>query len=160
HHGGQVGWNVGLTALLRTQQLLHDKHIPPAYLRASHTQRLSLLRGLMDTDGWWSKSRKRAGFTTTDDQLAEDVIVLLRTLGMHPQHFAKPYENAVRDPRTWHVIEFTPIGDNPFSLPRKAALCEGAVSDLRVDLAKRRIITDIEAVESVPTQCIAVDAPD
>lgn len=137
-----------------------DQHIPRAYLRAGHPQRVELLRGLMDTDGWWSRSRRRAGFTTTDDLLADNVVELLRTLGLHPQHFRKPYTDPVRPARTWHVIEFTPVGFNPFSLPRKAAACEGAVSDLRIRLARRRVIRSVRPVGSVPTQCVSVDAAD
>ena len=119
-HAAMTATNLGLTDLLRSAGLLGRKHIPPAYLRAGTEQRISLLRGLMDTDGWWSHTRHRAGFTTTDDQLAEGVVELLRTLGLHPCHFAKPYTNPKRPGRTWHVIEFTPRGFNPFALPRKA----------------------------------------
>ena len=89
-----------------------------------HSATHRLVRGLMDTDGWWSKSRRRAGFTTTDDGLAADVLELLRSLGMHPQHFVKPYQNAVRPDRNWHIIEFTRAAFNPFSLPRKAMAAE------------------------------------
>ena len=149
-----------LTGLLRAAGLLHQKHIPAVYLRASWQQRVELLRGLMDTDGWWAKRRHRAGFTTTNDRLAHDVEELLRSLGASPQHFTKPYVNAVREPRTWHILEFTPGDFNPFSLPRKAVLCDSGVTDLQRRLAKRRIIAAVEPVESVPTQCIQVDADD
>ena len=37
---------------LRNQNLLHNKHIPAEYLRASFEQRLALLQGIMDTDGY------------------------------------------------------------------------------------------------------------
>jgi hypothetical protein len=114
----------------------------------------------MDTDGWWNAKRHRAGFTTTDDRLAEDVIQLLRTLGIHPLHFAKNYVNRARRPRTRHVIEFTPVGFNPFALPRKAIPAGAGVTDLRTSLALRRVITAVEPVASVPTQCVAVDAQD
>src|SRR5690606_9232935 len=36
---------------LRAMDLVGNKHIPPAYLRAGFAQRLELLQGLMDTDG-------------------------------------------------------------------------------------------------------------
>ncbi len=117
--------NVSFTAQLRELGVVGNKHIAPGYLRAGNDQRIDLLRGLMDTDGWWNVTRRRAGFTTTDDRLAADVIELLRSLGIHPLHFAKPYVNTVRPSRTWHVIEFTPTGFNPFSLPRKAAALVG-----------------------------------
>jgi RecB family exonuclease len=159
-HVGMTAWNVSFAAELRRARVLDDKHIPPEYLRAGHQQRIDLVRGLMDTDGWWNKARRRAGFTTTDDRLASDVIELLRTLGIHPSHFTKPYANAVRPGRTWHVIEFTPVGFIPFSLPRKAIPAANGVTELQSTLACRRIITAVDPVESVPTQCVAVDAPD
>ncbi len=41
----------GLTTPLRLAGLLHNKHVPAAYLRAAVGQRLALLHGLMDSDG-------------------------------------------------------------------------------------------------------------
>lgn len=159
-HADMSAWNLSLGAKLDLAQVQGNKHIPSSYLRAGLQQRIDLLRGLMDTDGWWNATRRRAGFTTTSDRLAADVLELLRTLGIHPMHFSKPYRNKVRPNRTWHVIEFTPHGFNPFSLPRKALRAETGVTALQRDLAKRLIITAVEKVESVPTQCVAVDAPD
>jgi RecB family exonuclease len=159
-HQGAVQVNLSLSGLLRREGLLHNKHIPRQFLRSGTEQRISLLRGLMDTDGWWNKTRRRAGFTTTDDMLAGNVVELLRTLGINPCHFTKPYTNAVRDDRTWHVIEFTPSWFNPFALPRKALACQDAITPLQRHLSRRRVIARIEPVASVPTQCIEVDAPD
>lgn len=159
-HAGLVAWNLPFGADLTRAGVRGNKHIPPAYLRAGRQQRIDLLRGLMDTDGWWNRQRRRAGFTTTNDQLARDIVELLRTLGINPCHFVKPYTNAVRPGRNWHVIEFSPHGFNPFALPRKATAAALGVTPLQMRLAKRRIIASVEPVESVPTQCIGVDAPD
>jgi RecB family exonuclease len=141
-----------LSTLLREEGLLGHKHIPAGYLRAGIDQRIDLLRGLMDTDGWWSRRRRRARFFTTDDRLAADVVELLRTLGVHPQHGVRPDDDR-------HIIEFTPRGFNPFSLPRKAIAAERGVTFVQTP-PERRVITGVEPVASVPTQCIAVDAPD
>jgi len=159
-HNGMVAWNVPFSTELTRAGLRGHKHIPPIYLRAGRQQRIDLVRGLMDTNGWWNKTRRRAGLTTTDDQLADDFVQLLRTLGIQPLHFKKPYVNAVRPGRTMHMIEFTPIGFNPFSLPRKATPAGQDVTELQVTVARRRIITAVEPVTSVPTQCVAVDAAD
>ena len=159
-HQAMAPVNVTFTSQLRDLGVLGRKHIPPAYLRSGHDQRLALLRGLMDTDGWWNRTRRRAGFTITDDLLARQVVELLRTVGAHPQHFVKPYVNAVRPNRNMHVIEFTPAGFNPFSLPRKALACDGAISEVQRAWSSRRIIRSVEPVESVPTQCVAVDSAD
>lgn len=58
----------------------HEKFIPSAYLTAPAFQRLELLRGLLDTDGWvekWGTVR----FCTVSPQLACDVQELARSLG-------------------------------------------------------------------------------
>ena len=159
-HSRMTRSNLCFSAELQRAGLRGHKHIPAVYFRAGLQQRVELLRGLMDTDGWWNKTRRRAGFTTTDDGLAGDVVHLLRTLGIHPAHFVKPYLNAVRPGKNWHVIEFTPGPFSPFSLPRKALACADQVSVLRSSLARRRIISAIDPVPSVPTQCVEVDAPD
>ena len=159
-HPGATQLNLSLSTVLRREGLLHNKHIPRQFLRGGTEQRIALLRGLMDTDGWWNKIRRRAGFTTTDDVLARDVLELLRTLGINPCHFHKPYTNAIRDDRTWHVIEFTPSWFNPFALPRKALACQESITPLQRTLSRRRVITRVEEVQSVPTQCVGVDAPD
>ncbi|WP_235529393.1 RecB family exonuclease [Nocardioides sp. Soil774] len=159
-HRGATQVNLPLSGLLRKEGLLNNKRIPRQFLRSGTEQRIFLLRGLMDTDGWWNATRRRAGFTTTDDTLARDVIELLHTLGVSPCHFQKPYTNAVREDRTWHVIEFTPSWFNPFALPRKALACEDSITPLQRRLSRRRVIARVDPVASVPTQCVAVDARD
>ena len=159
-HSGLTASDLSFGTLLRGAELLGNKHIPAAYLRAGNEQRIDLVRGLMDTDGWWSQLRHRAGFTTTDDRLAGDVLELLRSLGVHPQHIVRPYRNAVRPGRNRHIIEFTPRGFNPFSLPRKAIAAERGLTALQSRLAERRVVASVQPVPTVPTQCISVDAAD
>lgn len=83
----------GLHVQLKKLNLLENKHIPVEYLRASYQQRFELLQGLIDTDGYVSKSRLRKGknpdftggqvtFVNTNKKLAEDVQELVRTLGV------------------------------------------------------------------------------
>jgi hypothetical protein len=66
---------------------LHDrKFVPPEYLRASADQRLSLLQGLMDSDGYAS-SREGDGsvFHNTNLDLIHAVAELVRSLGGQPR---------------------------------------------------------------------------
>lgn len=155
-----------LRRLLREEGLLGHKHIPSSYLRGSIEQRTQLLRGLMDTDGHWHQSRRRAVFVTTSPELAEAFVDLVRSLGVSPQVFEKDYENAVRPDARVHMIEFRPIFFNPFSLPRKADLVDEHLKTVKLTrgpapaAALRRTIKSVEAVQSVPTQCIQVDAED
>jgi LAGLIDADG DNA endonuclease family protein len=131
------------------------KQIPPEYLRASRAQRLALLQGLMDTDGTWNRPRKRAVFTTTSKSMAESIAELITTLGWKAHiapHTAHGFGLAIQA----YYVEFTPWGDNPFRLRRKADL-------VRLDGSRTsgyRMVESIEPVLSVPTRCIDVDSSD
>jgi hypothetical protein len=64
--------------------VLENKHIPAAYLRASRGQRLDLIRGMMDSDGSITPDGKRCEFSNTDPGLIEGIFELLRSLGYKP----------------------------------------------------------------------------
>ena len=68
------------TQMLRKIGVLKNKHIPECYLLADEKQRRSLLQGLMDTDGYINE-RGTCEFCQKDGRLAEDVYVLIRSLG-------------------------------------------------------------------------------
>lgn len=134
--------------------LFRDKHVPKVYLRSSRTQRLDILRGLMDSDGCATRTGY-AIFTNTARALADGVAQLARSLG-----YAVTVRAAPPDVRSatylpgWRV-EFTPTTDrNPFLLRRKAQRIQ------RVAVRTWKSIAAIEPVESVPVRCIEVDAPD
>ena len=75
-------WGVyGLHQPLRENGLLGNKHVPAAYLRGSHRQRLALFQGLMDTDGTVN-AEGQAMFTSTLRPLADAALEVARTLGL------------------------------------------------------------------------------
>jgi hypothetical protein len=146
---------LGLRTPLRLLNLLHNKHIPPIYLRASFNQRLDLLRGLLDSDGNVNTVRRQAVFTNCNKRLSDDVKELLLTLGQRPyQADVNGYGFGL------HVkvypIAFKPIDINPFLLPRKA---NKVVPDWGHGQSDRRQIRQIELVDNMETQCIMVDSP-
>lgn len=57
----------------------YNKFIPAEYLKGSRSQRLDLLQGLLDTDGYQTKSNNE--YSTTSLQLAKDVMELAYSLG-------------------------------------------------------------------------------
>ena len=57
-----------------------SKFIPAAYLCASHEHRLSLLQGLMDTDGW-AEVHGTVRFSSCSRELSVGVETLVRSLG-------------------------------------------------------------------------------
>lgn len=58
----------------------YTKFVPHEYLYASVDERLSLLQGLVDTDGYVSPSGL-VEYTSASEQLAKDVLFLVRSLG-------------------------------------------------------------------------------
>lgn len=56
------------------------KHIPDVYLTSSINQRLELLAGLLDTDGYLD-NKGRYHFSTISERLRDDFIALLSTFG-------------------------------------------------------------------------------
>ena len=78
-----------LQAMLRSIGVLGNKHIPPAYLRASEVQRRALLAGLLDTDGYAQPSGTVV-FAVCDQRLALDVQELVLSLGYRATISTKP----------------------------------------------------------------------
>lgn len=67
---------------LRAAGVLDNKHVPLQYLRASRTQRLAVLQGLMDTDGHCQLGQ--AQFANTNLELVWGVEQLVLSLGGKP----------------------------------------------------------------------------
>jgi phage terminase large subunit-like protein len=141
---------------LRSLGLLGNKHIPPSYLRASEAQRLALLQGLMDTDGYISE-RGWCEFTTTSPVLRDGVLELVRTLGYKPRCRTGRAMLNGKDCGEKHRICFVAYRSRPaFRLQRKAARLKPAPGR-RTRAAYRQIIA-VEEVPSVPVRCIQVSS--
>ena len=154
-------WNIPARTVLRKMNLLGNKHVPREYLRAPRSQRLDLLRGLMDSDGHWHPRRQQAIFVNTNEALADAVAELVSSLGVNASRYAVRPKNPRHS--VSYRVSFTPIGFNPFLLPRKAHPCADAMavtSRAKKNRALNRRITDIQPTQRVPTQCLTVDAPD
>lgn len=148
---------LGLRTLLIEHGLVHAKHIPSAYLRSSWQQRLRLLQGLMDTDGTWNTARRTAVFSTCDPSLARQVEELMLTLGQRPHTTYFKRKGFGLEVDSW-TVEITPVGINPFRLPRKAS--QAAASSKSTVRSSQRVIVSVKPGPDVETACIAVDSPD
>jgi phage terminase large subunit-like protein len=135
--------------------LLGNKHIPPAYLRASREQRLALLRGLMDTDGSMSTAGQ-ACFTTTRPVLRDDIIELIASLGLKPT--VSEHRSAIdgRDCGPYWLVQFWPFELEVFALPRKVDRLKAKRSTATSGRSRYRQIVAVRPVPSVPVQCISV----
>lgn len=145
----------GIAAILRGMGLLRAKRIPPAYLRASAEQRLALLRGLMDSGGTVFKSR--CEFGSMAEELARDVLELVRTLSERPVLTTKRVRIESGGHGTLWLVRWRPSRHNPFALPRKADGVPPLGS--RGLRSRHRMITAIEAIPVAPMRCITVDSP-
>lgn len=131
------------------------KFVPDEYLCASLGDRLNLLQGLMDTDGYADKRSNSAFFTTVSKQLASDVVTLVRSLGGTAKTSTKvpTYRHLgvkKEGQRCYTICMHLPNGSTPFSLARKASLLSDRQSE------PRRKIVGVMAVGRKPAQCIAV----
>lgn len=140
----------GLRNKLKTLNLLGNKHIPIEYILSSKEQRIDLLRGFMDADGYYNKSRKRYIMATTRKSQVDFFIPLLGSLGIKPTIIkAKKYcSNKVFE---GYDVCFTTL-INPF-LNRNQDI------DLKTnDIHNYRRIKSVIETNTVPTRCIEVDS--
>ena len=152
------------TTRLRMLDVLDNKHIPAAYLRASRLQRLELIRGMMDSDGTITPDGKRCEFCNGDRRLVDGMLELLRSLGYKPTVYYAALRRRVIDgqDRTclgyWRV-SWTAYAEEPmFRLSRKVARMR-SIAHGRPGKSRRRRIVSIEPTNSVPVRCIEVDSP-
>ena len=135
------------------------KFIPRLYLEAGREQRLDLLRGLLDADGWverWGSVR----LSTASARLAEDLCELVRSLGGWCSVTTKqPYWRDVAGMRvpgaTAHVCHI--------SHPQPRTLFLLSDKQVRAPAAwrrqKRLTIAAVEPSREAACQCIAVSHP-
>ena len=139
---------------LKTIGVFENKHIPEIYLRSSIEQRMELLRGLMDTDGFVEK-RGQCEFVQKNKRIVDDFSELLSSLGIKHTVREKQAKCNGKDAGFVYSVLFYTDQSNPcFKLSRKKAR-------LKEKLAPRMLnksIVNIEKVKSVPTKCIGVAA--
>ena len=144
----------GLHTQLRELDVLNDKHIPVQYLRASAEQRLALLQGLMDSDGYVSKNR--CEFTNTDLGLAKGVYELATSLGIIVTwKEGRATLNGVDCGPKYRLFFCPPI--NPFRLTRKAEAVD--FNGPRQQVRRLRYVKSVEPVGLRQVKCIAVSGP-
>ena len=65
---------------LKKLNLIDNKHVPLEYMTSSREDRLQILAGYLDTDGYFSKGRYE--FVSKFKKLAEDITYVARSLGL------------------------------------------------------------------------------
>lgn len=144
--------NNGFINLLRNLKLIGDKHIPSDYLESSISDRIELLKGLMDTDGYCDPTHGHCEFTTIRKELAYQFLQLISSLGIkacvkdgdakiNGKFISKKYR-----------ISFKPSFE-VFYIKRKLKNQNFSIK------IKSRTIINIIPIDSVPVKCISVDSP-
>lgn len=128
-----------------------EKFIPESYMQGSFTQRMELLKGLMDTDGCCSNNRTT--YSTVSHNLANDIASLIRSLGgvsiVHRTDREKEHKG---------IEYYTTVKTmfNPFFTARKKA--KWSTPSIRNQ--PKKFIKAVEYAGDVEQQCISVDAED
>ena len=152
-------WHIlGIWSSLKKLGVIKNKHIPSMYLRASARQRLALLQGLMDTDGWCTKQGGICGFSNCSSAIVGGMDELLWSLGI--KHQFRPsrkhciYKGEKRYSNGWQTAFTTTVPC--FRLPRKlskqkrSGLSGGSLSHHIVKVTK---------VAPRLMRCLTVDSP-
>lgn len=107
---------------LYTAGVYKRKHIPTEYLRASQSQRLALLAGIIDTDGCVTKETGRVTISGVVGPLMEGVAELIRTFGWRVSYTVSPPRTStsgVVGKQAIVQIGFNPTFGIPTQIPRK-----------------------------------------
>ena len=141
-------------------KLSNEKFIPNCYKFNTIENRISILRGLMDTDGTVSKDGLYVSFSSTSKKLINDVREIIESLGgvvtdQTPSvgYYIKEGQKIFGKNSYRISIKMNP-DINPFSLNRK--------SDLVVPKTKykpTRYIVSAKLIGKKEAQCIKVDHP-
>jgi len=144
---------------------LTTKFIPDTYKYSSINDRVSMLQGLMDTDGYCIKSKTgifvSVGYRTTNEKLVDDVVEIVHSLGgiVKKSTVIGSYKNKegvkVIRKQYYRLNIKMSEGINPF---------RNKINSDLYDQPKKykvgRYITDIKLETTAEAVCIAVDATD
>lgn len=133
-----------------------SKFIPKEYLYGDYNQRLQLLQGLLDTDGYVNKrngTSNSVNFASVSKQLIHDLVYLARSLGIackNPKHYNNKYNGY------WETTLYTDNQD-VFSLERKKKLIQPKTTKSQRSNIDWDIIYDIEINKIANTWCLTVE---
>lgn len=149
--------DTGFRAALGRAGLIQNKHLPSSYAISSIQQRIELVRGLCDTDGYMEPVYNTVTFSNTNESIVDGVVSILSSLGIHATKTSvtdnriseltgKPYKQC------WKV-HFRPTPKlNPFKS-----------RNYEVSEPMKTIYTKIVSIvpeDSRPVRCITVSADD
>lgn len=138
----------------------HTKYVPQKYKESTEANRLALLQGLLDTDGYVTKTGSII-YTTVSEQLAKDVQDIIHSLGglakiVQKQKFYTYKEERKAGRPSYNVSIRFPRPTELFSLQRKV---DRLPKNYQYKDLKNRVVS-VELVGRKVVQCIMVDHTD
>lgn len=138
----------------------HERFIPKKYLLASVEDRISLLQGLMDTDGEVHKSQSSLAYSTSSERLKDDFLFLVRSLGgvarvRYKEDVWYTVAGVRKKGRPGWGIHAIALPEN--ITPTRALSCRAIA---RTKYPPRRVMRSITPVGKREVFCISVDSPD
>lgn len=136
--------------------------IPKVYKYGTIEDRIKLMQGLMDTDGYVDE-RGHMSYTTTSQQLAEDVAFVVRSLGgvANITSDIGSYRNAqcekIECSQVWTVYFRTTMDPDLCGLTRKKERAKYEFNGGKSEYGKR--IIDVEYIGKREARCISVSEP-
>lgn len=153
--------------VLKKLNVYRNKHIPLEYMMASAKDRISLLQGLVDSDGSIGKDGSVA-FGNTNKVLIDNVIELVQSLGGMSWHGSAkykkyPYHGEIKTTTvpSWNVVINLPPGIQPSRLKRKLERYKSFDEPKKGSQKLTKTIKKVEKLDyKMKTICIKVDAED
>ena len=142
----------GLITILKENSLYKNKHIPEIYKRSSVKQRLELIRGLMDSDGYSSKETGACYFYQKNIEIIDSVREIFSSLGIKTRINKKFVKGELYHSLTCSTHKF-----ELFKLPRKIKNQKKLQGNYQL---QNIYFKGIKKVDSVPVRCIQVDNAD
>lgn len=140
--------------ILKKLNLINNKHLPELYLTASYEQRLDLLRGLMDSDGYYNTKRKSCIVNTTQKWQADAIVQIASSFGIKTTlHYTYTTYNKIKKPAyqaTFRVDTYSPF------LTRNKNVHLEMKSSNKYTKDSYRLIKSIELIPTVATKCLSV----
>lgn len=142
-------------------KLSYDKFIPDEYKYASIEERRNLIRGLFDTDGYCGRSGIE--YYTTSQRLAEDVMFILRSLGLlcrcssRYTYYTHNYEKR-RGRLSYRITVYVGNAEEVFTLPRKISGFNA--NENHHGFSNEHYLKNIVPTGVKPCRCILVSNPD
>jgi Hom_end-associated Hint/Homing endonuclease len=122
---------------LKDLKMINNKHIPNIYKHNSRENRLKLLAGLLDSDGWYDIKKCCFEFTQKNETLMNDVVYLSRSLGFACYKSIKntswTHKGIKKQGTAFRItISGNGIEEIPTLIPRKKATPRKQIKDVLV----------------------------